>query len=94
MNIKSIPDNALLILVRDVNGSDAEVVIKSKVGEPIRELALLASGVIAFLRNLPDPDLSKEMLITALERFFDDLDIVRNCANSTQSSKEVQTYGS
>lgn len=94
MNIKSIPDNALLILVRDVNGSDAEVVVKSKVGEPIRELALLTSGVIAFLRNLSDPDLGKEMLITALEKFFNDPDIVCDCANSTQSSKEVKTYGS
>ena len=93
MNIKSIPDNTLLILVRDINGSDAEIAIKSKVGEPIRELAMLASGVIAFLRNSPDPDLSKEMFITAIEQFFNDPDIVRDCANNTQLSKEVQTYG-
>ncbi|MCF0158507.1 MAG: hypothetical protein HUJ83_08360 [Veillonella sp.] len=94
MNIKSIPDNALLILVRDINGSDAEVVVKSKVGEPNHEIAMLTYGVIAFLKNLPNPDRSKKLLIAALDHFINDPDIVRDCANNTQSSKEVQTYGS
>ena len=94
MNIKSIPDNALLILVRDINGNDAEVVVKSKVGEPKHEIAMLTSGVIAFLQNLPNPDRSKKILIAALDHFFNDTDVVRKCANSTQSSKEVKTYGS
>lgn len=86
MNIESMPDNALLILVRDVNGSDAEIAIKSKVGEPIRELAMLTSGVIAFLQNLPNPDRSKKLLIAALDHFFNDTDVVRKCANNTQPS--------
>ncbi|MDY5409269.1 hypothetical protein [Veillonella caviae] len=86
MNIKSIPDNALLMLVRDINGSDAEVVVKSKVGEPKDEIAMLTFGVIAFLQNLPNPDRSKKILIAALDHFFNDTDVVHKCANSTQSS--------